>query len=51
MFFENFGLKVILFDIRMVTLACFFRPFAWKNGFPAFYYEVLSLFVPEMAFL
>jgi hypothetical protein len=22
--------KLILFDIRMATLACFFRPFAWK---------------------
>jgi hypothetical protein len=29
-FFDNFGLEVILSDIRMATPVCFFRPFAWK---------------------
>jgi hypothetical protein len=30
------GWKLILFDIRMATPACFFRPFAWKIVFQPF---------------
>jgi hypothetical protein len=34
----------------MATPACFLRPFAWKF-FPAFYSEVVSVFVTEVHFL
>jgi hypothetical protein len=35
----------------MATAACFFGPFAWKTCFPAFYSEVVSVFVTEVGFL
>jgi len=35
-FFDAFGGKSILFDIKMTTPACFFRPFAWKVVFQLF---------------
>jgi hypothetical protein len=35
-FFDKFGLEMILFDIRMATPACFFGPFAWKIVFQPF---------------
>jgi hypothetical protein len=35
-FFDDFGLEVILSDIRMATPACFFVPFAWKIVFQPF---------------
>ena len=41
-FLITLGWKLILFDIRMATPACFFEPFAWKKFFPAFYSEVVS---------
>ena len=35
-FLMTLGWKSILFDIRMATPACFFRPFAWKIVFQSF---------------
>jgi hypothetical protein len=35
-FLITLGWKSILFDIRMATPACFFRPFAWKIVFQPF---------------
>ena len=35
-FFDNIGLEVYVFDIRMATPACFFRLFAWKIVFHPF---------------
>jgi hypothetical protein len=35
-FLITLGWKLILFDIRMATPACFFRPFAWKIVFHPF---------------
>jgi hypothetical protein len=32
-FFNYFSLEVDLFNIRMATPACFFRPFYWKIVF------------------
>ena len=32
----TFGWKSILLDIRMATLACFLKPFAWKTFFNPF---------------
>jgi hypothetical protein len=46
----SLGCKLILFDIRMATPACFCRPFAWKIVFQPFT-EVVSVFVPEVGFL
>ena len=50
-FLITLGWKSILFDIRMATQACFFRPFALENCFLAFHSEVVSVFFPEMGFL
>jgi hypothetical protein len=35
-FFDNFGLEVILFHIRVATPACFFGPFAREIVFEPF---------------
>ena len=48
-FLITLGWKLILFNIKMATPACFFGPFTWKIVFQPF--EVLSVFVPEVGFL
>jgi hypothetical protein len=48
-FFDNFGLEVILFDIRMATPVS--SDHLLGKLFPAFYSEVVSVFVPEVGFL
>ena len=48
-FLITLGWKSIVFNIRMATPACFFRPFAWKIVFQPF--TLRSVFFPEMGFL
>ena len=50
-FLINFGWKSILSAIRMATPACFMGPFAWINFFPAFYFDVVTVFDTEVCFL
>jgi hypothetical protein len=50
-FLITFGWKSIFLDIKMATPDCFLRPFAWKCFFPAFYSEIVSVFVTEVCFL
>ena len=47
----TFCWKSILLDSRMTTPPCFLGPFVWKKKFPAFYSEVVSVFVREVYFL
>jgi hypothetical protein len=45
------GQKLILFQFRMATPACFLGPFVWKNWFPALFSEVVSVVDTEVCFL
>ena len=45
----NYGWKCILLYIRMAAPACFLD--SLENFFPAFYFEVVSIFIAEVCFL
>ena len=49
--FDYFQLEVDLLDIRMATPAFFLHTIWLENCFPAFYFEVVFVFFPEVNLL
>ena len=47
----RFGLKSILSDIKMATLACFLCPFDWMIFLHPFYSEVMPILDVKACFL